>query len=91
MSCHTHSPDEWAAVLSLGLVPAGLLGIALAFAGADAAYFDPRRPLARLVESGRLDPLLIAIAATRMAVRDVLLDVAALVLLLTTRPKGALA
>lgn len=91
MTGHTHSPDEWAAALSLGLVPAGLLGIVLAFAGADAAYFDPRQPLARLVESGRLDPLLIAIAVIRTATRDALLDAAALVLLLTTRPKGALA
>lgn len=87
---HTHTPDEWAAVLSLGLVPAGLLGVVLAFAGADAAYFDPRPALARLVESGRVDQLLIAVVAVRAAVRDALLDAAALVLLLTTSPqKGA--
>ena len=42
----THSPTEWAAAGSLGLSSISLIALALAFADADAAYFDPR-PAAR--------------------------------------------
>lgn len=69
---------------------AGLFGVSLVpfFALVD---LDPRGVLARLVESGRVDALLIAIPAVKAAVRDVALDAAALLILLTTRPKGAMA
>lgn len=37
---HTHTPAEWAAHLSLGLVPVGLLRLALAlFAEPDPGYY----------------------------------------------------
>ncbi|MFI8301506.1 hypothetical protein ACIGCZ_36985 [Streptomyces nigra] len=42
----THTPAEWAAAGSLGLTSISLIALALAFADADAAYFDPR-PAAR--------------------------------------------
>jgi hypothetical protein len=84
------TPAEWAAAGSLGVSAISLVAFAVAFAPADIDYFDPRYQLGRLVESGRLDPLLIEVAAARLAVRDAVLDVAALVLLLTTSPKGAL-
>jgi hypothetical protein len=87
----THTPTEWAAAGSLGVTAISVISLAMAFADADAGYFDPRYQLGRLVESGRLDPLLIEVAAARLAVRDAVLDVAALVLLLTTSPKGAMA
>lgn len=35
------------AALSLGLVPVGVLALVLAFADADAAYFDPRPAVRR--------------------------------------------
>jgi hypothetical protein len=68
---------------------AGLFGVSLVpfFALVD---FEPRAALCQLVESGRLDPLLIAIPAAKHAVRDVVLDTAALLILLTTSPKGAM-
>lgn len=84
------SPSEWAAAGSLGLSAISLIALALAFADADAGYFDPRYQLARVVESGRLDALLVQVGPARVAARDAVLDAAALVLLLTTSPKGAL-
>lgn len=65
---------------------AGLFGVSLVpfFALVD---FDPRA----LVESGRLDWLLIAIPAVKDAVRGLVLDAAALLILLTTSPKEAMA
>jgi hypothetical protein len=86
----THTPAEWAAAGSLGVSAISVIALALAFAGADAGYFDPRYQLALLVESGHVDWLLNEIAAVRAAVRDTALDTGALFLLLTTSPKGAL-
>ncbi|MDL5205071.1 hypothetical protein [Streptomyces sp. ALI-76-A] len=86
----THTPTEWAAAGSLGVTAISLISLAMAFADADAGYFDPRYQLGRLVEAGRLDPLLIVVGPTWAAARDAVLDLAALVLLLTTSPKGAL-
>ncbi|MDX3634368.1 hypothetical protein PV728_29705 [Streptomyces europaeiscabiei] len=110
----THSLAEWASVLSLGLVPVGAIWFALAFAPADAAYFDPRPALARAayvlrlvvfrgrlavhaarmaLESGDWDGLLIAVANVKHVVRpsfEACRDAAALLLLLTTSPKGQL-
>lgn len=57
----THTPAEWAAAGFLGVDAIGVIAFALAFADADLAYFDPRPAWSRLVESGRLDPLLIAV------------------------------
>ena len=78
---------------------------------ADLADFDPRPAVRRALESGRLDPLLIAVAnakfdvrtgarlvraaacaaacAAAHASREAFRDAAALLILLTTSPKGA--
>ncbi|WP_329336196.1 hypothetical protein OG252_13395 [Streptomyces sp. NBC_01352] len=85
------SPAEWAAAGSLGVTSVSLIAFALSFADADLGYFNPRHPLARLVESGRLDWLLITVGPARVAIRDAVLDLAALLILLTTSPKGAMA
>lgn len=114
MTGHTHSLAEWAASLSLGLVPVGAIWFVLAFAGADLAYFDPRPALARAafvlrlavyrgrlavhaarmaLESGDWDGLLMVVANVKYAVRpsfEACRDAAALLLLLTTSPKGQL-
>lgn len=85
----------------LGLVPVGGIWFVLAFAGADVDYFDPRPAVRRVVESGRVDVLLVATgpllcdlrSAARTAAHpsaEALRDAAALLLLLTTSPKGAL-
>lgn len=42
-----------------------------------------------VLEAGAVDPLLILVATVRAAARDAVLNAAALVLLLTTSPKGA--
>jgi len=90
---HTTSPSEWAAAGSLGLVAIGVFGLVLPFAQANAAYFDPRR----CDESDRALPVLIAVANALYGVRAVAggfrefgRDAAALLILLTTAPKGAL-
>lgn len=88
---HTHSLAEWAASLSLGLVPVGAIWFVLAFAGADLAYFDPRPLLARVIRSEAVYPLLREWDIARHASREALRDAAALLLLLTTSPKGAMA
>lgn len=88
----------------LGLVPVGGIWFVLAFAGADVDYFDPRPAVRRAshavrlaVESGAWDGQLIAVANIKHAARtaahpsaEALRDAAALLLLLTTSPKGAL-
>lgn len=86
-----HTWSEWAAALSLGLSAIGLIALALAFADANLAYFDPRRA----DESDRAVPVLLivgpALHDVRRPLRDALLDAAALLILLTTSPKGAMA
>ena len=79
MTGHVHSPAEWAAAGSLGLSAVGLIAFALAFADAD---FDPRPAVSRVVESGRVDPLLVAVAGARLSVRDAAISLAALLMLL---------
>lgn len=91
MTGHTHSLADWLACVSLGVSAVGVIGLVLAFAQANAAYFDPRRA----DESARALPVLLvvgpALHTVRAAVRDAVLDAAALLLLLTTSPKGAMA
>lgn len=98
----THSLAEWFASLCLGLVPLGAIGIALAFAEADAAWFD-RRPAARralatahqgLVHLGHdlnraAAPTLRHARAAGHSSAEAWRDLAALLLLLTTSPNGA--
>jgi hypothetical protein len=80
----THSLAEWASVLSLGLVPVGAIWFALAFAGADVEYFDPRPLLGR---AG--DRLLVEAVNARLSVRDAAITAAALLALLTVTPGDA--
>jgi hypothetical protein len=72
------TPAEWAAAGSLGLSGISLIALALAFADADLAYFDPR-PLA----SRAADRLLVEAVNTRYALRDAAISLAALLALLT--------
>jgi hypothetical protein len=73
----------------LGLVPVGAIWFVLAFAGADAAYFDPRPLLTRVVNSEAAYPLLREFDNARHASREAFRDAAALLLLLTTSPERA--
>lgn len=78
----TTSLREWLSGLSLGMSALALICLALAFADADAAYFDPRPALARMWRF---------LTAAGCASREAFRDVAALLLLLTTSPKGGMA
>jgi hypothetical protein len=73
----------------LGLVSVGAIWFVLAFAGADAAYFDPRPLLARTVRSEAVYPLLREFDNARHASCEALRDAAALLILLTTSPERA--
>ena len=74
--------------LAISLFSASLVPF-FALIGAD---FDVRPTVRRvLVESGRLGSLLIVASAVKGAARDAVLDAAALLILLTTSPKGAMA
>lgn len=77
---HTHSLAEWASVLSLGIaVHASFSVFWFLLVDSDSARdFDPRPALASAVESGRVDPLLVAVANARhdarLLVAGVVLD-----------------
>jgi hypothetical protein len=94
----THSLADWSAFLLLGVGGAAAFSAPFhLFVDADLVDFDPRPALSRAVESGRLDLLLIAVADAKYDVRvavhasrEACRDVAALLILLTTSPKGAL-
>lgn len=82
------SPADWAAFLSLGTaIPAAALAPWLLLLDADLADFDPRPALDRLARSGRIDPLLLAVANAKHDAREArrwaAITVAALLLLLT--------
>lgn len=64
---------------------------ALLLADAHREDFDPRPAVSRLAESGRLDALLVAAGPAWLPVREACRDLAALLILLTTSPKGAMA
>lgn len=71
---------------------------ALLLADAHRSDFDPRPAVRRALESGRLDLVLIAVADAKYDVREAVhasreacRDAAALLILLTTSPKGQLA
>lgn len=74
---------EWAASGFLGLSAISLIALALAFAGADLGYFDPR-PLALLA----WDRVLVEAVNVRALPQDVALSAAALLLILTAPKKG---
>lgn len=88
-------PEVIDALAGLNVEQAVCLAIAL-FGASLVPFFvlvdvEPRGVLSRLVESGRVDALLVAIAAVKAAARDAALDTAALFILLCTSPKGAMA
>lgn len=100
---HTHDLSEWAASGFLGLSAIGVIGFTTEFADADVAYFDPRPPVWAAIESGRLDPLLIAVGPAlhdarhtartageraRRAPRDAAIATTALLAFLTTALRG---
>lgn len=62
--------NDWAASGSLGLSAIALVALAVSFADADPADFDPRPAVRRAIESGRLDPALIAVVNTRHAAHE---------------------
>lgn len=95
----THTLAEWFAFLLLGVGAHGALSVPYFLTvDADLADFDPRPAMSRVLESGRLDLLLIAVADAKYDVREAVhasreagRDLAALLILLTTSPKGAMA
>jgi len=64
------SPAEWVQAGCLGVSSISLIALGLAFADADAGYFDPRWQVSRLVESGRLDALLVALSGVKYDARQ---------------------
>jgi hypothetical protein len=88
----THSLDEWLAMVCLAI--SGYAAFSAPyhlFVDADLKDFDPRPALRRLADSEAVYVLLREWDNARHAVCEAFLDAAALLLLLTTRPKGALA
>jgi len=88
----THDLAEWAAVLSLGIgVHASFSVPYFLLVDSDSARdFDPRPLLGRAIRSEAVYPLLREWDTARHASREALRDAAALLLLLTTTPKGQL-
>ncbi|GAB2731460.1 hypothetical protein [Streptomyces bullii] len=92
--------NDWAAALSLAIAGYGALSVPyFLLVDADPADFDPRPAMRRALDSGRLDPALIAVANTRHAAteaadraralpRETALTVAALLMLLTATPEA---
>jgi hypothetical protein len=76
--------SDWAAAGFLGLSAIGLIALALAFADADLAYFDPRP----LLDTGLGARVLVEIVGARYTARDALVAVA-LLLSPASAPKGA--
>jgi hypothetical protein len=85
----THTPAEWLAFLSLGLSMASATATPY-FLLVDADHFAwPNcRPL---LETRAGDWLLVELANAKATVREACLNTAALIVLLTTSPKGAMA
>ena len=102
MSYQTHDLSEWAAVLSLGVGVHGAFSAPyFLFVDATARDFDPRPAVRRAIESGRMDSVLCAVAnakydaraaaaRARHIPRDAAITTAALLMLLSPAPKGAL-
>ena len=103
MSYQTHDLSEWAAFLSLGtgFTATGWLLWLLLFEPLLGCDLDPRPALQRAIESGRVDPLLVAVAnakydaraaadRARHVPRDAAITAAALLMLLSAPPKGHL-
>lgn len=76
------SSADWLSAGSLGVTAIALIGLALAFADADLAYFDPR-PLLGLAR----DRVLVEVVNARLLLRDAAITAAALLALLTINPE----
>ncbi len=80
------SPAEWGEAVSVALMLSGTTaGLFHLTVDADPADFDPRPAIHRAIESGRLDPALIAVVNARHAARDAAITAAALLMLLTSK------
>jgi len=98
---HTTSPGEWAEMVSLAVALYAAASVPyFLLVDADLADFDPRPAVRRALVSRAADWLLATTPGTRLVVtasnaptaaRDFCRDTAALALLLTTSPKGAMA
>lgn len=87
---HTHTLAEWAAFLFLGLGLSAAASIPFWLADdAALADFDPRPAFRRVVESEALYVLLREWDIARYSFRESCRDLAALLILLCTSPKGA--
>lgn len=91
----THTPAEWAAVLSLatGITFAAFVPWLLLVDSVSARDFDPRPLVRRLLNTDVGAQLLVDAANakhnTRLALRDAAVSVAALLMLLTATPGDA--
>jgi hypothetical protein len=75
--------NEWAAAISVGIAAHAALSVPyFLLVDANPSDFDPRPVLRRAIESGRLDPALIAVVNARHAGRDAAITAAALLMLL---------
>ena len=100
MMYDTNSPAEWAEALSFAAgVYAALSVPYFLLVDAELSDFDPRPAARRAVESGRLDPLLVAVANSKHDAhaagvralhvpRDLAVSATALLMLLTVSPGG---
>jgi hypothetical protein len=85
----TTTPAEWAAFLSLGLsLTSATATPFLLLVDADHFAWPDCRPL---LESRTADRLLVELVNAKATVREACLNTAALIVLLTTSPKGAMA
>ncbi|MFC8424006.1 hypothetical protein ACFUN7_24530 [Streptomyces sp. NPDC057236] len=66
------TPTEWAEALSVALMLSGTTaGLFHLTVDADPVDFDPRPAVHRALDSGRLDPALIAVTTARHTTREV--------------------
>jgi hypothetical protein len=86
---HTHTPAEWASMVCMAA--SGYAAFSAPYfllVDASRSDFDPRPTVHRALESGRVDPLLIAVANAkydvRLSLRDAAVWLAALLMLLSS-------
>lgn len=76
MSGRTHDLGEWLSMLSLGVgVWASWAALMWLLVDASRSDFDPRPALRRVVESGRVDGLLVAVTSARHDARELVAGV----------------
>ncbi|MFC9681335.1 hypothetical protein [Streptomyces sp. NPDC056948] len=68
---HAATLPDWAAAISFGIAGYAVLSVPyFLLVDADPSDFDPRPAVRRAIESGRLDPALIAVVNTRHAAHE---------------------